>query len=88
MSGGEKAETMFEDGESGQRDESGDDEMTHSPKPGHPVAGEDVGTPEEGAGRAKAEATPEIEDEDQVKEQTAHSAPDDDVGAPPHEGGV
>ncbi len=77
---------MFDARESEPREGSeGDDTMTPQPEPGHPVAGEDVGGPEEGVGRANAQATPEIGDEGQKKGQTAHPAPDDDVGAPPHE---
>ncbi len=66
---------------------AGDEQERRRPsaETGHPVAGEDVGSPEGGPGRAKAEATAKISDEDQVKEQTAHPAPEDDVGAPPHQ---
>lgn len=48
---------------------------------GHPVAGEEVGAPEEGPGSAKEEVTPKIAD-DAEKGQTTHPAPDDDVGVP------
>ena len=41
----------------------------------------------EDAGRAKAEATEKISDEDQAMGQTAHPAPDDDVGVPDDVGG-
>jgi len=74
---------MFEGDESEKREETeGVDPMTVSPEPGQ--AGEDAGALEEGAGRAKAQATPPIDDKGQKKGQTAHSAPDD-VGAPPHQ---
>jgi hypothetical protein len=87
IAGTREGEVMFESDESGSRGDSGDeDAMTPQPEPGHPTAGEDVGAPEEGLGRAKAQATEPIGDQDQVKGQTAHPAPDDDVGAPPIEG--
>lgn len=77
---------MFKGDESEKREETeGVDEMTVSPESGHPVAGEDVGALEEGAGRAKAQATPPIDDKGQKKQQTAHSAPEEDVGAAPHQ---
>ena len=52
-----------------------------NPEPGHPVAGEDVGTHEKGPGGAKADVTQKIAD-DANKEQTQHPAPEDDVGVP------
>lgn len=73
---------MFE-GDEKREETEGVDPMTVSPESGQ--AGEDAGALEEGAGRAKAQATPPIGDKGQKKEQTAHSAPDDDVGAPPHQ---
>ena len=38
-------------------------------------------------GRAASQATDKIGEQDQVKEQTASPAPEEDVGAPPMEGG-
>jgi hypothetical protein len=50
--------------------------------------GEHAGGLDEGEeGRAKAQATEKIGEQDQVKEQTASPAPEEDVGAPPMEGG-
>lgn len=75
---------MFE-GTENPREESESEERlareSSQPDPGHPVAGEDVGTPEEGAGSAKAGATPKIA-EDAEMGQTTAPAPDDDVGVP------
>ena len=49
---------------------------------------EQAGGLEEGQeGRAKAQATEKIGEQDQVKGQTASPAPEEDVGAPPMEGG-
>jgi hypothetical protein len=45
------------------------------------------GLGEDEEGRAKAQATEKIGEQDQVKEQTASPAPEEDVGAPPMEGG-
>ncbi len=72
---------MFEKGESG--DPDGENTMTPQPDPGHPVAGEESGAPE----GAQAQETAKIGEQDQKKGQTAHPAPEDDVGAPSHHGG-
>lgn len=60
--------------------------LGNQPDPGFPVADEDVGAPEEGAGARKAAASPEI-GEDANKGETQHPAPDDDVGVPDDTGG-
>jgi len=60
-------------------------QMTEQDKALH---GEDAGgLGEDDEGRAKALATEKIGEQDQVKEQTASPAPEEDVGAPPMEGG-
>ncbi len=75
---------MFE-GSENPREESESEERlareSSQPDPGHPVAGEDAGETEEGAGAAKAGATPKI-GEDAEMGQTSSPAPDDDVGVP------
>jgi len=58
------------------------DAHSGQPDPGHPVAGEDIGEPEGGAGTAKARSTQKIGDEDQNKEETTQPAAADDVGKP------
>ena len=65
--------------------ESDSEGLAAQPEPGHPVAGEDVGGPEEGEGARKAAATPDIGD-DGNKEETQRPAPDDEVGVPEHPG--
>lgn len=59
--------------------------LENQPEPGHPVADQDVGSPEEGAGTRKAKATPPIAD-DGTKGETQRPAPDDDVGVPDNPG--
>jgi len=74
---------MFEGTEEPARPET--NERTRQPEPGHPAAGENQGDPEGGAGRRKAEATPEIGAEGNVGE-TQRPAAEDDVGVPENPG--
>ena len=79
---------MFEETEDtgGDRESDSDSEgLDAQPEPGHPVAGEDVGAPEEGEGARKAAATPPIAD-DGNEGETQRPAPDDDVGVPENPG--
>lgn len=75
----ETEDTAHDDPESDRHSES--EGLEQQPEPGFPVAGQDVGAPEEGAGERKAEATPPIAD-DGNKGETQRPAPDDDVGVP------
>jgi hypothetical protein len=75
----ESEDTMHEDPESDRHSES--EGLEQQPEPGHPVAGQDAGAPDEGAGARKAEASQPIAD-DGNKEETQRPAPDDDVGVP------
>ena len=74
---------MFEGDEDDRASES--EGLDTQPEPGHPVTDQDVGTPEEGAGTRKAEATAPIAD-DGNKGETQRPAPDDDVGVPDNPG--
>jgi hypothetical protein len=58
-----------------------DEARSHQPERGHPVAGEDIGSPEGGPGGAKGQSTEPISEEG-VKGQTQVPAPDDEVGKP------
>lgn len=78
---------MAEEPEDTQEHRDSDSEgLGNQPDPGFPVADEDVGAPEEGAGARAAAASPEI-GEDANKGETQRPAPDDDVGVPENPGG-
>lgn len=63
-----------------------EDPRAEQPDPGEPVAdSEGGGTPEGGEGRTNADHTPRIGDEDQTKGETAHRAPEDEIGVPDDE---
>jgi hypothetical protein len=63
------------DEQHGQRPE----EATEQPGPGYPT--DDTSPPQDAPGRANAEATPPISDEDQTRKgETQRPAPPDDVG--------
>ncbi|MBA3436624.1 MAG: hypothetical protein H0U14_01350 [Thermoleophilaceae bacterium] len=82
----EKEKSMFEETEgTGDDRESASEGLDAQPESAHPVAGEDVGGPEEGEGARKAAATPEIGD-DGNEGETQRPAPDDDVGVPENPG--
>lgn len=65
--------------------ESESEGLDAQPEPGHPVAGEDVGTPEGGPGAGKSDAAPEIGG-GHNEEETQRPAPDDEVGVPENPG--
>ncbi len=70
---------MFEGTESEPRESEPEERPLPSPGVGRPVG--EAGAPNEDPGRANAEATPKIGNEGQVKGQTSHPAPEEDVGA-------